>query len=72
MLLKFGFEEKGLHRIEARCDPENIGSQKILEKVGMKKEGKLRQNLRMGNGWRDSLLYGILEGEWQKRPNYLV
>ncbi|WP_142828479.1 GNAT family N-acetyltransferase [Planococcus soli] len=65
LLLEFGFEEKELHRIEARCDPGNIGSQKVLEKVGMKKEGQLRQNLRMNNGWRDSLLYGILEDEWK-------
>lgn len=67
LLLEFGFKEKRLHRIEARCDPQNTRSQKVLEKAGMEKEGKLRQNLRMDKGWRDSLLYGILEDEWQKR-----
>ncbi|MDQ0429310.1 RimJ/RimL family protein N-acetyltransferase [Planomicrobium stackebrandtii] len=65
VLLKFGFEERRLHRIEARCDPQNMGSQRVLEKAGMVKEGRLRQNLRMNNGWRDSLLYGILEDEWK-------
>lgn len=63
LLMKFGFEKQRLHRIWASCDPQNSSSQKILEKVGMIKEGELRQNLRMNGGWRDSLLYAILEGE---------
>ncbi|ANU09487.1 GNAT family N-acetyltransferase [Planococcus antarcticus DSM 14505] len=67
LLLEFGFEENRLHRIWASCDPQNLGSQKILEKVGMIKEGLLRKNLRMKDGWRDSLLYSILGDEWQKR-----
>lgn len=65
LLLQFGFEENRLHRIWASCDPQNTGSQKVLEKVGMAKEGLLRQNLRMNNGWRDSMIYSALKEEWK-------
>lgn len=64
-LLRFGFEKQQLHRIWASCDPQNIGSQKVLKKIGMVREGVLRQNLRMNEGWRDSLIYSVLEEEWK-------
>ena len=35
-LLRFGFDQAGLHRITATCDPENVGSARILEKIGMR------------------------------------
>lgn len=71
LLLNFAFEENGLHRIWASCDPKNIGSQKVLEKVGMTKEGLLRQNLRMNDGWRDSLIFSVLEKERQAAKSQL-
>lgn len=64
LLIHFGFSELNLHRIYATCDPMNLASQKVLEKLGMVKEGRMRENLQMKNGWRDSLLYGVLEHEW--------
>lgn len=64
LLLAFGFEQLDLHRVFATCDPENIGSYKVMEKVGMQREGLLRANVRMKGGWRDSLLYSILTDEW--------
>lgn len=66
LLIDFGFSELKLHRIYATCDPRNIGSSKVLEKVGMTKEGRIRENLLIKGGWRDSLLYSILENEWQE------
>lgn len=66
-LTEFGFNEKQLHRIYATCDPRNIGSQKVLGKIGMVKEGRIRDDLRMKDGWRDSLLYSLLEHEWRDR-----
>lgn len=66
LLIGFGFEELKLHRIYATCDPRNIGSSKVLMKVGMTREGRIRQNILMKDGWRDSLLFSILEQEWGK------
>ncbi|WP_203247143.1 GNAT family N-acetyltransferase [Sporosarcina beigongshangi] len=64
LLINFGFQELNLHRIYATCDPRNSASVKVLEKVGMVKEGCLRENLLNKDSWRDSFLYGILEHEW--------
>ncbi|WP_261129681.1 GNAT family N-acetyltransferase [Bacillus sp. Marseille-Q3570] len=66
LLIDYGFEELKLHRIYATCDPRNIGSSKVLEKVGMTKEGRIREDLLIKDGWRDSLLYSVLEHEWNK------
>ncbi|MRX56139.1 GNAT family N-acetyltransferase [Bacillus idriensis] len=61
LLIEFGFSTFNLHRIFAYCDPRNIGSKKVIEKVGMTMEGRLRENLLIKDGWRDSLLYSVLE-----------
>jgi ribosomal-protein-alanine N-acetyltransferase len=62
-LIKYGFEDLKFHRLYATCDPNNIGSSRVLEKVGMKLEGHLRENVLMRGRWRDTLIYGILEKE---------
>ncbi|MFY0762251.1 GNAT family protein [Metabacillus dongyingensis] len=67
LLIEFGFKEFNLHRIYATCDPRNMGSSKVLEKVGMTKEGRIREDILLKDGWRDSLLYSILEQEWDKK-----
>ena len=64
-ILDFGFSKLGLHRIYATCDPANEGSARVLEKIGMKREGHLRDALWMKNDWRDSLLYAILHQDWK-------
>lgn len=65
LLIDFGFKRLKLHRIFATCDPRNIGSSKVLEKVGMTMEGRIREDLLIKDGWRDSLLYSVLEHEWK-------
>jgi len=65
LLLHFGFGELGLHRIYATYDPRNSASKTVLKKIGMVKEGIMRENLLMKEGWRDSLLYAVLEQEWK-------
>ncbi len=65
LLLDFGFTTLGLHRIAGTCDPRNTASARILEKVGMRYEGRQRENMLIRDGWRDSLLYSLLEHEWQ-------
>jgi [ribosomal protein S5]-alanine N-acetyltransferase len=65
LLLEFGFASLGLHRISGTCDPRNIASARVLERVGMQYEGRLRETLLIRDGWRDSSLYSILEHEWR-------
>ncbi len=64
-LLRFGFEELALHRISAHCIAENTASARVLEKLGMSLEGRLRESEYLKERWWDVLLYGILAAEWQ-------
>ncbi len=63
-LLDFGFRELKLHRICALCDPRNVGSWRILEKLGMRREGLMKEHVRVQEEWRDSYLYAMLQHEW--------
>jgi RimJ/RimL family protein N-acetyltransferase len=65
-LVGFGFEHLALHRIWATCDVRNAASARVLEKVGMEREGYLRHSVRRRGEWRDSYLYAILEPDWQR------
>ncbi|WP_431122307.1 GNAT family N-acetyltransferase [Flagellimonas flava] len=64
-LLEFGFSELHLHRIEAGCAVENLGSIRVLEKVGMIREGRKRQVLPLKQGWSDNFHYAILATDFK-------
>jgi ribosomal-protein-alanine N-acetyltransferase len=64
-LLRIGFSELNLHRIFATCLPENPASSRVLEKIGMRKEGHQAKNLKIHDVWHDSYLYAILRAEWE-------
>jgi ribosomal-protein-alanine N-acetyltransferase len=61
LLVRFGFDELDLHRISAVTHPDNRASARVLEKIGMKLEGRIRDHMRTQHGWRDSLLYAIVK-----------
>jgi [ribosomal protein S5]-alanine N-acetyltransferase len=62
-MLKFCFDELGLHRVQAFIHPENAPSRALVEKLGFRREGLLRENLRVGDDWRDDVLYALLAKE---------
>ncbi|MCL3993956.1 GNAT family N-acetyltransferase [Streptomyces lavenduligriseus] len=64
-LLVRGFEDLGLHRVYATCDPRNLGSARVLRKLGMTWEGRHRHTALIRDGWRDSEVFGVLEDEWR-------
>lgn len=66
-MLDFGFDQLGLHRIEATIDPENAASVRVAEKLGMRLEGRMKERFSTPDGWRDSLLYATTEDEWRTR-----
>jgi [ribosomal protein S5]-alanine N-acetyltransferase len=65
LLVGFGFEQLGLHRVWAVHHPENVASARVLQKVGMHREGRLRENFLAHGAWRDSIAYAILDHEWR-------
>lgn len=65
-VLHFGFEEMGLHRIIATCQPQNIPSFRVMEKIGMRREGYFKKCIPHGNEWWDEYYYAILREEWNR------
>jgi ribosomal-protein-alanine N-acetyltransferase len=66
-IVRFGFEELRLHRIWSWCVAENAGSARVLEKVGMRPEGYLREKEYYRDRWWDQRLFAILDHEWKAR-----
>ncbi len=62
-LIQLGFEELGLHRIEAGVATENIGSIRVLEKAGMQREGTRRKILPIRGQWYDNYMYAIVDSD---------
>lgn len=62
-LLRLAFEEFKVHRVYATCRPGNMGSAKVLSKIGMKKEGHLREHIWAKGKFHDSYLFSILESD---------
>src|SRR5689334_17875811 len=60
LLIDFGFETLGLHRISAAIGPDNCASIAVVSKLGMQYEGRLRDHVFTNGEWRDSLLYAVL------------
>ena len=67
-MLTLGFDDLSLHRITARCDAENYGSYRVMEKIGMRREGlhiKARPANKLSDQeYGDELTYAILKEEW--------
>jgi [ribosomal protein S5]-alanine N-acetyltransferase len=64
-LLRFGFENLGLHRIFARCRDANVGSRRVMAKIGMVEEGLLCENVLARGEWWSSVQCSILAQEYR-------
>jgi len=65
LLLKLGFEKLKAHKIVGMCNSENVGSAKIMERIGMRREGVFKEELFCNGKWIDQCFYSILEEEYQ-------
>jgi RimJ/RimL family protein N-acetyltransferase len=64
LLLHYLFGDLGKHRVTASCDPRNTPSVRVLEAVGMRREGHLVESMWSKGAWTDDLLFAILRREW--------
>lgn len=64
-IIRYGFSELHLNRIEAIVAPDNIPSLRLLEKNGFVLEGRLRKHYPVENRFEDSLMLGLLRDEFQ-------
>ena len=63
-IIKFGFDEMNLIRIEIKLDSMNIGSERVIQKNGLKYEGTLRKKEFLKNKFIDIKYYSILKNEY--------
>ncbi|MBR5949320.1 MAG: GNAT family N-acetyltransferase [Clostridia bacterium] len=67
-MLRFGFMNLDLHRITAKCDSENLASEAVMKRIGMRKEGETKKSVytkvRGVAGWRSEKHYAMLQKEF--------
>lgn len=69
LLLSYGFEELRLHRIELEVFDFNPRAIHVYEKLGFRREGVRREVLLDEGEYRNSIVMGLLEGEFSARPS---
>lgn len=62
-LVRFGFEDLKVHKVEAGVQTENVRSVRVLEKIGMTNEGLRRKILPIRGEWKDNYHYAIVEDD---------
>jgi RimJ/RimL family protein N-acetyltransferase len=60
----FGFDQLKLHRLADACDARNLASAHVMEKLGLRREGHVRETNWKAGGWYDEYLYAFLAREW--------
>ncbi len=68
-IIKVGFQELNLNRIEGRCDVRNIASERVMQKLKMVYEGTLRQSVQMNNTYSDAKVYSLVKQEYNRLKN---
>lgn len=65
LAVEHAFRKLALHRLYSRIDPVNRAARKVLQKLGFRYEGCLRQDKRLYNRWVDQECWGVLRGDWK-------
>jgi aminoglycoside 6'-N-acetyltransferase len=71
IMVDYLFLSRNIMRIQALTNVKNVPSQRVLEKVGFKREGTIRKAGFTRGTWDDAYLYGIVREEW-KEPRILT
>jgi RimJ/RimL family protein N-acetyltransferase len=64
-LLDLAFGRFGFHRVIGRLEARNVGSARVLEKLGLRREAHLVENEWVKEEWQSELVYALLEREWR-------
>ena len=64
-LMHYGFNSLGLHRIHADTSTDNVAACKVMERLGMRREGLLRGAVYEEGKWVDRYVYGLTADEWR-------
>ena len=72
MVLRFAFEELGLHRVEIAIVPRNQASRRVVEKLGIREESVALRYLEIDGRWEDHVRYAVTSEEWANRREELM
>ena len=64
-MLRLGFDELGLHRIVATCDPRNVASLRVMERIGMRREAEFVESEFLKGEWIGEIVCAVLRSEWR-------
>ncbi len=67
LILRYGFVDLGLHRMEAAIVPRNAASRRVVEKLGLREEGTSERFLQIRGVYEDHIRFAITVEEWQER-----
>jgi ribosomal-protein-alanine N-acetyltransferase len=71
LMIRFAFENLGLHRIQVAIVPRNKSSRRVAEKLGLREEGISRGYLQIRGTWEDHVRYAMTVEEWHERGGEL-
>ena len=72
MVMRFAFEELGLHRVQVAIIPRNDPSRRVMAKLGVREEGIATRYLEINGVWEDHVRHAITAEEWSQRGKELV
>lgn len=71
-VLRFGFEELGLHRLQIAIIPRNSASRRVVEKLDVREEGVAIRYLEINGAWEDHVRYAMTSEDWELRRDGLI
>jgi [ribosomal protein S5]-alanine N-acetyltransferase len=63
LLVEYVFATTLANRVQAITDTRNVAEQRVLERIGFRREGVLRGVAFIAGAWRDMVVYGLLRDE---------
>jgi [ribosomal protein S5]-alanine N-acetyltransferase len=69
VVLRYAFEQLGMHRVEAAIVPRNARSRRVADKLGLRDEGTSERFLQIRGVWEDHVRYAITSEEWAVRKD---
>ncbi len=66
MMVELAFSALGAHRVAARLDARNRASSRLLERLGLRREGLFVENEFVKGEWTDEAVYAVLDTEWRR------
>ncbi len=72
LVLRYAFEQLGLHRVQISIVPRNAASRRVVEKLDVRSEGLAERYLEINGEWEDHIRFAMTAEEWSARRTELI